>query len=90
MAVDSRNKRASVLGFGLAALLVMPAPDGTIDQADRQHVAYSYPGITAGTPIAPDVIIIAIPAEAQTIAIDADAQTIQVSAEAQTILVPHK
>lgn len=46
MAVDSRDKRASVLGFGLAALLVLPEP-GTIDQPDRQHLAYSYRGIEA-------------------------------------------
>jgi hypothetical protein len=49
MAVDSRDKRASVLGLGLAALVVLPAP-GTLDQADRQHVAYCYRGITADLP----------------------------------------
>jgi hypothetical protein len=46
MALDSRDKRASSLGWGLAALLVLPAP-GTLDQPDRQHVAYSYRGIQA-------------------------------------------
>lgn len=47
MAVDTRDKRASVIGLGLAALLVLPEP-GTIDQPDRQHVAYAYRGIEAG------------------------------------------
>lgn len=46
MAVDTRDKRASVLGLALASLLVLPEP-GTLDQPDRQHVAYSYRGITA-------------------------------------------
>lgn len=48
MALDSRNRRASALGIGLAALVVLPAPDGTITQADRQHVAFCYAGIEAG------------------------------------------
>lgn len=57
MAVDSRDKRASVIGLGLAALLVLPEP-GTIDQPDRQHVAYSYRGIEAGEAVvvAPETI----------------------------------
>jgi hypothetical protein len=50
MAVDTADKRASVLGLGLAALLVLPSP-GLIDQPDRQHVAYSYRGIEADNPI---------------------------------------
>lgn len=49
MAVDTRDKRGSVPGLGLAFLLVLPAP-GTIDQPDRQHVAYSYRGLTANEP----------------------------------------
>jgi hypothetical protein len=50
--MDTRNKRASVLGFALASLLVLPAPDGTIAAADRQHVAVSYAGeLTAGVDI---------------------------------------
>jgi hypothetical protein len=47
MAVDTRQKRASAIGLGLAALLVLPAPDGTIDQADRQQAASAYAGILA-------------------------------------------
>ena len=47
MAVDTRNKRASVLGFVFPLTLILPAPDAAIVQADRQHVAYSYSGISA-------------------------------------------
>lgn len=50
MSLDSRDKRASSVGWGLASLLVLPAP-GTLDQPDRQHVAYSYRGIAASTPV---------------------------------------
>lgn len=45
--MNTRNKRASALGIGLAALVVLPVPDGTIAQADRQQAAYSYAGISA-------------------------------------------
>jgi hypothetical protein len=54
--VDTRNKRASALGFVLAALVVLPAPDAAIGQADRQQVTFSYAGILAEseTPEVPD------------------------------------
>lgn len=51
--MDTRNKRASALGIALAFRLALPAPDATIDQADRQDVAYSYAGISATEPFVP-------------------------------------
>lgn len=48
--MNTRDKRASVLGFGLAALLVLPEP-GTLDQGDRQQTAYSYRGVLAGAAV---------------------------------------
>ena len=50
MAVDTRDKRASVLGWGLASLLVLPSP-GVAEAGDRQQVAYSYRGLSAGSPV---------------------------------------
>jgi len=47
--MNTRDRRASVLGWGLAALLVLPEP-GAIDQPDRQQIAYSYRGIEADDP----------------------------------------
>lgn len=47
MAVDTRSKRASVLGVGLISALTLPLSDGSVDQADRQHVAFCYAGISA-------------------------------------------
>lgn len=59
MAVDTRSKRASVLGVGLAAVLTLPLSDGTVGQPDRQHVAFCYAGISAQEELAatPDVIV---------------------------------
>ena len=45
--MNTRNKRASAIGLGLAALVVLPAPDGSSDQPDRQQVALCYSGISA-------------------------------------------
>jgi hypothetical protein len=54
MAVDTRDKRASCLGFAGPSRVVFPNPDGSIAAvADRQQVAYSYSGIAAGEPAAP-------------------------------------
>lgn len=50
MAIDTRNKRASAIGIGLPWRAAYPLADGTIDQADRQHVALLYAGILASTP----------------------------------------
>lgn len=47
MAIDTRNKRASALGFGLVCLLQLPLADGTIDAADRQQMSSAYSGIAA-------------------------------------------
>ncbi len=49
--MNTANKRASAIGIALAVRLVLPVPDGTIDQADRQQVAYSYAGILANPAI---------------------------------------
>ncbi len=57
MAVDTRSKRASILGLCLIAL-TLPLSDGSVDQPDRQHVAFSYAGIAAGAVVAaPDCFI---------------------------------
>jgi hypothetical protein len=53
MAVDTRNKRASVIGIAAVLAAVLPAPDATVAQADRQHVAYCYSGIEASATNAP-------------------------------------
>lgn len=49
MAIDTRNRRASCIGLDGPFRSVYPNPDGAISSgADRQQVAYKYPGIAAG------------------------------------------
>ncbi|HXH12339.1 MAG TPA: hypothetical protein VNP04_21545 [Alphaproteobacteria bacterium] len=47
MAIDTRDKRASILGLDLEARRVYPNPDGAIAGDDRQHIAGKYRGISA-------------------------------------------
>jgi hypothetical protein len=51
MPVDTRNKRASVLGLAQPSLLAPPLPDGSITAPDRLHLAYLYAGIAASAPV---------------------------------------
>ena len=46
MAVDTAAKRYSMLNFGDGGTLVLlPAPDGTVATADKQHLLDCYSGI---------------------------------------------
>lgn len=49
--MDTRNKRASVLGLALASLAILPAPSSTPGAEVRQQLAYSYAGITTDTTV---------------------------------------
>ena len=48
--LDTRAKRASGLHVLKPALTAPVTPDGTIAQADRQHIALMYGGILASAP----------------------------------------
>lgn len=53
MAVDTRNKRASVLHHSQAAVPLFPNPDGSLaNAADRQHIGLIYAGIAVSAPVA--------------------------------------
>jgi hypothetical protein len=47
MALDSADKRFSMIGVGLDFLRVRPTPDGTVDTTDRLHFLPLYRGIAA-------------------------------------------
>ena len=48
--MDTRSKRASAVGIMSPFVLAPALPDATIDQGDRQHVAWAYSGILAAAP----------------------------------------
>lgn len=54
MAADTKEKRLSMVAYGDGGILhVLPEPDATIDQGDRQHLLGLYSGVLAGAPVVP-------------------------------------
>jgi hypothetical protein len=51
MAIDSRDKRFSVIGFGSPVPSALPLPDSTISASDRAMLAWLYFGLSIGAPI---------------------------------------
>lgn len=47
MAIDTQTRRRSVHGYGIGT--IAPVADGSIGMADREHMAWLYSGISAGT-----------------------------------------
>ena len=57
MAVDTRDKRMSIMGVSLPWRGVFPLADGTIGTADRLIFPYSYSGIAASPPAAVSAVL---------------------------------
>lgn len=53
MAINTRDRRASVLGYVGRLALVPPLPDGTIGNVDRAHMAGLYMGLSYLIVLAP-------------------------------------
>lgn len=53
MAVDTRDKRFSLIGFGSPTPRVLPIADGTFSAADRAMLLYLYHGLTLGAVAVP-------------------------------------
>lgn len=51
MAIDTAQKRSSAIGLGQPYIVILPTPDGSVSQADRQDAAFSYSGILAGAAV---------------------------------------
>jgi len=51
MAIDTENKRRSVMGFSHPSV-TLPLPDGDISESDRATIVHNYAGIdyTPGVP----------------------------------------
>lgn len=47
MALDTKDKRGSSIGVARPWSLILPTPDGAVNQGDRQQTAWSYRGISA-------------------------------------------
>jgi len=59
MAIDTRNRRASLIGYKLPMGRVFPNPDGSLaTQDDRQQFAGEYPGIAAASPTPGNIMML--------------------------------
>jgi len=56
MAIDTKDKRGSVIGAFSPARRTLPTPDGSLNAADREQVGYCYRGIAASPPVIADVV----------------------------------
>ncbi len=52
MPIDTRDKRSSAVHVSLPWRGELPAPDGSLNQGDRQQAAQQYRGINAAPPAA--------------------------------------
>lgn len=52
MAVDTRNKRASLMSMGRPWVPRLPLPDGTLAALDRDQLIYRYAGELAAPALA--------------------------------------
>jgi hypothetical protein len=50
MAVDTAQKRFSMMGLGQAVAPILFEQDGSVDADDRSHLLYLYSGITLSAP----------------------------------------
>lgn len=51
MAADTRDKRMSMVGFGLPTPRILPSPDGGFALADRPQLLFLYAGLALDTPV---------------------------------------
>jgi hypothetical protein len=87
VAIDSRSKRASAMGFGAAWLPPAVPPDGTIGQGDRQHVIWFYSGILATAAAALTTHAdrtYAVSSESRVLSVDNESRVYAVSSESRT------
>ena len=74
MAIDSRNKRFSMINFLADLPWALPNPDGTIGATDRAMLLNLYAGISLGEVVAvetPTCRIYVVPAEARVFTVPA-------------------
>jgi len=76
MAVDTRNKRFSMIGFGSTRATVFPNPDGTLNVYDRAQYLWLYAGldITYTAPAVPSCRIFTVPLESRVFSIESESR----------------
>ena len=87
MAIDTRSRRASVLGLALAAQLTLPLVDGAVGTADRQHLAYCYCGIASSVEVTADFTLV-VESEDRVLVVGSESRVLVVDADDRVLVVP--
>jgi len=77
MAVDSRNKRFSLIGFGIPVPSIFPDPDGDLSVYDMTQYLWLYAGLSTVPPV-PSCRIFTIPFENRTFSIKSESRVFPV------------
>jgi hypothetical protein len=87
--IDTRNKRAAAIGFGLASLLVLPAAEGALSVESAGHALSAYRYDLADVVIlAPQGDVIVLPADFETLVLPPARTTILLPADPSVFLLP--
>ncbi len=73
MAIDTRERRASLIGLGLPGLAVAPLPDGAVSEADRAQLGWLYAGLDYTA--VPAVGLVALTLRARSVALTLEARS---------------
>jgi hypothetical protein len=87
--IDTRNKRAAAIGFGLSFLLVLPGAEGVLSVESAGHALSAYRYDLDVDVEVPDGAILMIPAAAPVIEID-DPDTMLFPDRARIVLIPQR
>jgi len=58
MAIDTAEKRFSIMDFRETSNITLPVPTGSFDQGDRQHLLDFYAGILFGGSVAAPTVVL--------------------------------
>jgi len=83
--LDSRSKRASSVGILLSFILALVLPDGTIADADRQHIIWTYSGIAATAAVTPTWRRVIVGLDTRSVITVAESRSVTVGAETRSV-----
>jgi hypothetical protein len=58
MAIDTAEKRFSMMDFRAISTITLPVPTGGFDQADRQHILDFYSGVLFGGAVGAATVVL--------------------------------
>lgn len=79
MAIDSRDKRQSVIGVTLPVPSVLPTADSSVDEFDRRQLVWLYQALASVVVNTPTARIRTVDAETRIVPIAAETRIVEVT-----------